>query len=112
MNTTNGKSSHGCLGLLQTFRRILGYQKEVQLEQMAKPENDKQDHSLTETSLEGTGQLEKVVVSQYVGNAGVAWEHQWGQSLGYVDNCNQWALLYEVGFDQGTQDLRYFEKHV
>jgi hypothetical protein len=29
-----------------------------------------------------------------------------------MDNCNQWALLCKVGVDQGTQDLRCFEKHV
>jgi hypothetical protein len=29
-----------------------------------------------------------------------------------MDNCNQWVLLYRVGVDQGTQDLREFEKHV
>jgi hypothetical protein len=29
-----------------------------------------------------------------------------------VDNCNQWVLLHKVDVDQGTQDLRGFEKHV
>jgi hypothetical protein len=63
MNTTNGRSLRGCLGLLPTFRRISGYQKGVLLEWLAKPKNDEWDHSLTETSLEGPGWLERVVVS-------------------------------------------------
>ena len=62
MSTTNGRSLRGCLGLLQAFRQISGYQREVLLEWLAKPENDKWDHSLTEINLEGLEWLERVAV--------------------------------------------------
>jgi hypothetical protein len=62
MNTTNGRSLHGCSGLLQIFRRISEYQKEVLLEWLANRKNDEWDHLLTEIDLEDPGWLRKVVV--------------------------------------------------